>query len=63
MARRLRMKSVAEGVESQAEWDLLLDRECDMAQGDYIARPMSRAQYMAWARDWATKVVARGQAM
>lgn len=63
MARRLGMKSVAEGVESQTEWDLLLELECDMAQGDYIARPMSRANYMVWARDWAAKEAARDQAV
>jgi EAL domain-containing protein (putative c-di-GMP-specific phosphodiesterase class I) len=61
MARRLGMTSVAEGVESQAEWDLLLALGCDMAQGDYIAKPMTRAQYLAWARDWPAKVAARSQ--
>lgn len=63
LARRLKMRTVAEGVETQAEWDLLLELECDMAQGDYIAKPMSRARYKAWLRGWTTKVAARGQAV
>lgn len=60
MARRLGMTAVAQGVETQAEWDLLLQLDCDMAQGDYIAKPMSRANYMSWLRDWVAKVAGRG---
>ena len=62
MGHRLDMHAVAEGVETQAEWDLLQEMHCDMAQGDYIAKPMSRASYMGWLRDWTTKVAARGEA-
>jgi diguanylate cyclase (GGDEF)-like protein len=42
MGRRLGMRLVAEGVESQATWDALLDVGCDVAQGYGIARPMAR---------------------
>jgi EAL domain-containing protein (putative c-di-GMP-specific phosphodiesterase class I) len=40
MARNLGMKSVAEGVESQADWDVVNATRCDIAQGYFIARPM-----------------------
>lgn len=40
MARKLQVKSVAEGVESQADWDVLQGMGCDAAQGYFIARPM-----------------------
>ncbi len=40
MARRLEIKSVAEGVETQADWDVLKLAGCDMAQGYFIARPV-----------------------
>jgi len=60
MARRLGMTAVAQGVQTQAEWDLLLQLQCDMAQGDYIAKPMSRANYAGWLRDWTSKVGGRG---
>ncbi|ANJ66301.1 diguanylate phosphodiesterase [Halothiobacillus diazotrophicus] len=40
MARRLGVKSVAEGVETQADWEMLASLGCDTAQGYYIARPM-----------------------
>ena len=40
MARNLGMKSVAEGVESQADWNVVNNARCDVAQGYFIARPM-----------------------
>ena len=62
MGHRLDMHAVAEGVETQADWELLQEMQCDMAQGDYIAKPMSRASYMGWLRDWNVRVAARGEA-
>lgn len=63
MARRLGMKTVAQGVETQAECDLLVQLQCEMAQGDYIARPMARASYMSWLREWTANAAHRsGQA-
>jgi EAL domain-containing protein (putative c-di-GMP-specific phosphodiesterase class I) len=41
MARRLGVKSVAEGVETRQDWDALRSMGCDLAQGYYIARPMN----------------------
>jgi EAL domain-containing protein (putative c-di-GMP-specific phosphodiesterase class I)/AmiR/NasT family two-component response regulator len=40
MARNLGMKSVAEGVESQADWNAVNAARCDIAQGYFIAKPM-----------------------
>ncbi len=39
-ARRLGMKTVAEGVEDQADWDFVRAAGCDLAQGYFIAKPM-----------------------
>ena len=52
MARRLKVHSVAEGVETRAHWDLLLSLGCDIAQGYFIARPMDAAAFAKWANDW-----------
>jgi diguanylate cyclase (GGDEF)-like protein/PAS domain S-box-containing protein len=41
MAQRLGLRVVAEGVETQAQLDYLRDKGCDLAQGFFIARPMS----------------------
>lgn len=40
LARKFKMKIVAEGVETREDWDLVKELECDYAQGYYCARPM-----------------------
>lgn len=52
MARELRMKSVAEGVEDEADWHYLRGRGCTLAQGYFIGRPMPAADLPQWLRDW-----------
>ncbi|HKZ08735.1 MAG TPA: EAL domain-containing response regulator [Methylomirabilota bacterium] len=52
MARRLKLKTVAEGVETHADWTLLRDLGCGMGQGYFIAEPMSLADFPRWAREW-----------
>lgn len=49
LAQELGMKTVAEGVEDQADWDFLRTSGCDLAQGYFIARPMTAAALPAWA--------------
>jgi diguanylate cyclase (GGDEF)-like protein/PAS domain S-box-containing protein len=50
MAHKLGLKVVAEGVETQAQLDLLQAAGCDYAQGYYYAHPMPAAQLGAMAR-------------
>ena len=45
MARKLKVKSVAEGVETQQDWDALKRIGCDTAQGYFIAKPMSLVMF------------------
>jgi EAL domain-containing protein (putative c-di-GMP-specific phosphodiesterase class I)/AmiR/NasT family two-component response regulator len=52
MAHKLNITSVAEGVETQADWDLLRRLGCDLAQGYFIARPMGHAAYHEWVLNW-----------
>ena len=40
MAHKLRVKSVAEGVETQQDWETLSGIGCDTVQGYFIAKPM-----------------------
>ena len=48
MAHKLGLTVVAEGVETQAQCDLLREAGCDYAQGYLFARPMPREKFIAW---------------
>ncbi|MBE0597649.1 MAG: EAL domain-containing response regulator [Desulfuromonadales bacterium] len=50
MAKRLTISSVAEGVETQQDWDLLRQLGSQLAQGYFIARPMAAETFTQWAR-------------
>lgn len=50
MARKLGIVAVAEGVETQAQWNLLRELGCDLAQGYYIGRPMELGEFIEWLR-------------
>jgi EAL domain-containing protein (putative c-di-GMP-specific phosphodiesterase class I) len=52
VARDLKLKSVAEGVETAEEWELVNELGCDMAQGYLIARPMAGDELVAWNEGW-----------
>jgi EAL domain-containing protein (putative c-di-GMP-specific phosphodiesterase class I)/AmiR/NasT family two-component response regulator len=52
LAKELGMKSVAEGVEDQSDWDFLRQTGCDLAQGYFIARPMPADQLPDWISRW-----------
>jgi EAL domain-containing protein (putative c-di-GMP-specific phosphodiesterase class I) len=47
MARKLNISSVAEGVETQEDWDLLRQLGCDLAQGYFIAKPMPAEEFLS----------------
>lgn len=46
MARNMGIKSVGEGVESQADWDALKATGCNVAQGYFIAKPMDGSSFL-----------------
>ena len=50
LGRILRIRTVAEGVESEAQLRFLAERGCDMVQGYHFARPMTAAQFEAQYR-------------
>ena len=51
LAKQLSMTTVAEGVETKEDWDLVEKLGCDMVQGYYIARPMSADDFDQWLKD------------
>ena len=52
LAKRLKLRTVAEGVENQADWDLVQGTGCDEAQGYLVARPMEAASLPGFRDDW-----------
>lgn len=56
MARNLSMKTVAEGVEDQDDWDFLRATGCDLAQGYFIARPLPAESFADWMLEWEERM-------
>ncbi|MDB6000463.1 MAG: hypothetical protein JWP52_2162 [Rhizobacter sp.] len=52
IAKRLSMRSVAEGVEAEDDWHLLRELRCDLAQGHFIGPPMEAGQVPQWLALW-----------
>ena len=52
MARALRMTTVAEGVETEAEARLLRERGCGVVQGFLLSRPLPAADLAPWRVAW-----------
>ncbi|MXS82389.1 EAL domain-containing protein [Nitrosomonas oligotropha] len=51
MARELSVKSVAEGVETQQDWDMLKNMGCDVVQGYFVSKPMSLASFIKYSAE------------
>jgi EAL domain-containing protein (putative c-di-GMP-specific phosphodiesterase class I) len=52
LAKSLRLRVVAEGVETEPVWRRLSDLGCDIAQGHYLSRPLPPDDLIAWVRQW-----------
>ncbi len=52
LARQLKITAVAEGVEDRADWNFLRKAGCDLAQGDFIGKPMPGGRLAEWISDW-----------
>jgi len=46
MAKSLKLRVVAEGVESKAQLNYLADHGCDVIQGYYFSKPLNSAQWL-----------------
>ena len=45
MAKELKLTTIAEGVETKEQRDYLLEKECDIIQGYYYAKPMPEEEF------------------
>lgn len=55
MARKLGLKTVAEGVEDLNDWDYLRKAGCDVAQGWFITKALPAEQLIVWLTDWEVR--------
>jgi len=53
MGHNLGLRVVAEGVESQAQWDQLAAWGCDVAQGFLVGKPMPTDAFDDWEAQWS----------
>ena len=60
IARRLGLRTVAEGIETEEQREILLGLNCDMGQGYLFAKPMAASDWLQWMqRKRASPVAAR----
>jgi len=52
MARSLSLATVAEGVETEAQWQYLKARDANQVQGFLFCRPLAIADLELWHADW-----------
>lgn len=52
LGKHFNMKVVAEGVEDEAQLQILRAQGCDLAQGYFIGRPMRLDDYVEWLQRW-----------
>jgi predicted signal transduction protein with EAL and GGDEF domain len=52
MAKSLGLATVAEGVETDAQWQYLRDRDADQVQGYLFCKPLSVTDLERWHTDW-----------
>lgn len=55
MSQKLGLKTVAEGVESEEDWQQLTLLGCELAQGYYISRPLPLDQIENWFAEWQSR--------
>lgn len=56
LAHRLGMTTVAEGVETPAEWNLVVELGGDAIQGYSLARPMPKDEFLPWLRSFRPEI-------
>jgi EAL domain-containing protein (putative c-di-GMP-specific phosphodiesterase class I) len=56
VARQLGLKTVAEGVETLTDWQLMQSLNCDVAQGYFVTRPIPVDAFASWHLAWDKRV-------
>ena len=51
LAHGLRLRVVAEGVETEGQRNILCNYNCDEIQGFYYSRPLAAADFFNWVKE------------
>ena len=51
IAKELKLKTIAEGVETKEQRDYLLERKCDIIQGYYYEKPIKEEEFEKYLKD------------
>jgi len=51
MGKRLNVTTVAEGVETEADWRLLKELGCEVGQGYFAGKPMPAGELIGWIKE------------
>ncbi|MCE9508099.1 MAG: EAL domain-containing response regulator [Alphaproteobacteria bacterium] len=57
MAHKLKIKCIAEGVETRQDWETLKGMDCDTAQGYFIAKPMNLASFLEFCAGYSPEAL------
>ncbi|HEX3991231.1 MAG TPA: EAL domain-containing protein, partial [Acetobacteraceae bacterium] len=60
MARHMKLRTVAEGIEEPEELDVMQQIGCDAGQGYLFQRPMSVPDFTAFLREWPARMAGLG---
>lgn len=55
LGHTLNASTVAEGIETEAQAQMLRDMSCDVGQGYHFARPMEPEQLATWRKTWTSQ--------
>lgn len=59
LAHNLNMQTVAEGIETLEDWNLLKELNCHIAQGYFVGKPMPAHELEAWEKQWVARLPIR----
>ena len=52
LGKKLGLQLIAEGIETEHHWQVLLDMGCHEGQGFFIAKPMAETDLVGWITQW-----------
>jgi len=56
MAHSLGIRTIADGIETADQWQLMRDKNCDFAQGYLFSKPLTKEEFLIYVRNYYGKV-------